>query len=151
MDFALYKGPWAFNSCTLRLKEINGMQQLLKVKFNTARFRVKAYDVSRLKQMSSFAKFLGNNIGAFIGCDEKSLGGGSESPYLFFLIKTKLARVEMMVVKVQLGEFDGEYPDSRGHTVCRDLWVAMGLAKNELLKNLKNNSNLLRIIKGRFK
>ena len=51
------------------------MEQLLKIKFDAARFWVKAYDVSRLKQMSSFAKLLGNNIGPFIGCNEYSLVG----------------------------------------------------------------------------
>lgn len=33
---------------------------------------------------------------------------------MVFLIKTKLAEVEMTVVKGQLGEFDRDDPDSRG-------------------------------------
>ena len=38
-----------------------------------AMFWVKAYDVLGLKQTSSFAKFLGNNVAEFMGCDEDSM------------------------------------------------------------------------------
>ncbi|KAJ8440477.1 hypothetical protein Cgig2_013636 [Carnegiea gigantea] len=75
MEFALNEGPSAFDGCTRLLKRVTGMEQPSEIMFDTVRFWVKAYDVPGLKQTSSFAKFLGNNIGQFVGCDEASLVG----------------------------------------------------------------------------
>ncbi|KAJ8446530.1 hypothetical protein Cgig2_027492 [Carnegiea gigantea] len=55
-DFVLNKGPWASDG-----------------NFANARFWVKAIDVPPIKQTSTFAKVLGNNLSQFLGRDETSL------------------------------------------------------------------------------
>ncbi|KAJ8423004.1 hypothetical protein Cgig2_008689 [Carnegiea gigantea] len=57
----------------LLLKELTGFEQLSEVKFSNVQFWVKALDVPPLKQTSSFAKILGDNLGVFVGCDEPQL------------------------------------------------------------------------------
>ena len=47
----------------LLLKQITGTEVLSEVQFTTARFWVKAYDVSGKKQTISFARLLASNIG----------------------------------------------------------------------------------------
>ena len=78
-DYVFHEGPWAFDGCILLLSEMTGLEQPSEVVFNTARFSVKAYDVPALKQTYNFAKFLGSQIGVFVGCVDDTLGGIDKS------------------------------------------------------------------------
>ena len=78
-DYVFNEGPWAFDGCILLLSEMTGLEQPSEVIFNTARFSVKAYDVPALKQTYNFAKFLGSQIGVFVGCVDDTLGGIDKS------------------------------------------------------------------------
>ncbi|KAJ8431051.1 hypothetical protein Cgig2_005400 [Carnegiea gigantea] len=48
-------------------------EQPSEIKFMTTRFWVKAMEVPPMKQTSSFAKILGNNLREFVDCDESNL------------------------------------------------------------------------------
>ena len=74
-DYVVNEGPWAFNGSILLLKELTGLEQPSEVVFTKARFCVKAYDVPALKQTSTFAKFLGSQVGDFVDWVEESSGG----------------------------------------------------------------------------
>ncbi|KAJ8434275.1 hypothetical protein Cgig2_009250 [Carnegiea gigantea] len=71
--YVLNEGPSAFDDNILLLKEITGCEQPSEVQFTKARFWVKAMEVQPMKQTSSFAKILGDNLGEFVDCDETHL------------------------------------------------------------------------------
>ncbi|KAJ8422639.1 hypothetical protein Cgig2_000445 [Carnegiea gigantea] len=77
-EHVLNEGPWAFDGHLLLLKEIMGPEQPADVKFDMARFWVKAYSVPPLKQTMGFAKVLGTQLGTFLGCDEANLYCGAD-------------------------------------------------------------------------
>jgi len=74
-DFALNEGPWAFDGCILLLKQMTDTEVLSEVSFSTARFWVKAYDVSGMKQTVFFTQMLASKIGVFVSCDETAMFG----------------------------------------------------------------------------
>ncbi|KAJ8440217.1 hypothetical protein Cgig2_023982 [Carnegiea gigantea] len=74
-DFALDKGPWAFDGHLLIMKEWTGTAQLLDIVFDKTGFWVKAYDVPAVRQTRVFAKFLGDKVGTFLRCDDNELLG----------------------------------------------------------------------------
>ncbi|KAJ8427008.1 LOW QUALITY PROTEIN: hypothetical protein Cgig2_004210 [Carnegiea gigantea] len=73
MSLVLNKGPWAFDGSLLLLKQMTGLEVLSKVKFSTARFWIKANDVSGKKQTISFAWILASHIGEFVSCDNVTM------------------------------------------------------------------------------
>ncbi|KAJ8449479.1 LOW QUALITY PROTEIN: hypothetical protein Cgig2_002276 [Carnegiea gigantea] len=131
MEFASNKGPWAFDGCTVLLKRITRMEQLSEITLDTARFWVKAYDLLGLKQTSSFAKFLGNNIGKFIGCDKASLGGVDRSVNHQVDVKSEGKAIWITFKFVKLADFC--YACGRlGHTYKGCALFDAGVREGEL-------------------
>ncbi|KAJ8444308.1 hypothetical protein Cgig2_019866 [Carnegiea gigantea] len=65
----------AFDGSILLLQQMTGLEVPSKVKFHTARFWVKAYDVPGKKQTIFFALVLASNIGTFVSYDEATMFG----------------------------------------------------------------------------
>ena len=74
-DFVMKEGSWAFDGHLLITKEWTGTEQLSDIAFTTTGFWVKAYDVPAVRQTKAFAKFLGDKIGTFLGCDDDEFLG----------------------------------------------------------------------------
>ncbi|KAJ8435567.1 LOW QUALITY PROTEIN: hypothetical protein Cgig2_020029 [Carnegiea gigantea] len=72
-DFVLNEGPREFDGNILLLRTTIGFEQPSKIQFTHAQFWAKAIDIPAIKQTSSFAKVLADNLGQFMSCDETNL------------------------------------------------------------------------------
>ncbi|KAJ8429102.1 LOW QUALITY PROTEIN: hypothetical protein Cgig2_023644 [Carnegiea gigantea] len=111
-EYVLNKGPWAFDGHLLLVKEIIGLEQPLDIKFDTARFWMKAYSVPP-KTNDGVRKDVGVQLGTFLGCDEANLYCGVDKSVNFQV------------------EIDITMPLSSRHSHVRGkaLWISLGYVK----------------------
>jgi len=74
-DYVLNEGPWSFDGSILLLKQVTGSEQIADIKFDSARFWVKAYNVPAKQQTHAFGYFLASKVGTFVACDEETMYG----------------------------------------------------------------------------
>ncbi|KAJ8443328.1 hypothetical protein Cgig2_015809 [Carnegiea gigantea] len=95
------KGIVSFDGAILLLKDIDGTEQLSEVKFETARFWVKAYDVSAMQQTYAFACFLTSKVRSFVSCKEATMYGVDKS--LCFTVDIDISKPLKRGQKVMVG------------------------------------------------
>ncbi|KAJ8445890.1 hypothetical protein Cgig2_000202 [Carnegiea gigantea] len=101
-------------SMALLLRELTGLEQPSEVEFSKARFSVKAMDVPPLKQTSSFAKVLGDNLGMFINYDDSNLYCTADKSVNF--------QVDVDVTKLLRRGI-------RAMVQCKPLWITLKYVK----------------------
>ncbi|KAL2897066.1 DNA-directed RNA polymerase II subunit RPB2 [Bienertia sinuspersici] len=69
------KGPWAFDTHLLLLREIPGKEQPKDLVFFTSNFWIKVYNVLFVRGTKSLVEIVGNKLGKFLEFDESDLSG----------------------------------------------------------------------------
>ncbi|KAJ8429442.1 hypothetical protein Cgig2_008773 [Carnegiea gigantea] len=69
----------SFDVGAMKSTELTGFKKYSDIVFNTARFWIKVYDVTGLKQAKVFAKCIPNSMGKFVGIDEDNMVGMDRS------------------------------------------------------------------------
>ncbi|KAJ8421714.1 hypothetical protein Cgig2_020705 [Carnegiea gigantea] len=96
-EAVLNEGPCTLDDRTLLLKELDGLEKYLVS--DIVRFRVKVYNVPRLKQTKAFAECLANLMGKFVSMDVDNLVGIDKS--LNFIVDINITKPMRRGIKVK--------------------------------------------------